>query len=376
MTTALIVGLGLNGLGVARSLKAAGIRAHAFESDSDSPFCRTNACSSSVAPLAGEGLIAALARYRATVTSDPVLFLTREDGVATVAAMRERIAGYRIAMPDRTIIAAMVNKDRFMPIAARAGLKLPETVTLAAAADIPALHALTPPFIVKPSEHVAAYQARFKKAYIFESVDEASAMVAGMIDAAGEVVAQEYVPGDDGSVFFCLGYFGTRGAMLAGFTGYKTASWPPRVGGTGGCAPAPGVHAELAALAERFFMAAGFCGMGSLEFKRHARTGDYYMIEPTAGRTDYQSEIATLNGVNLPAVQFAEQTGRPLPEMSPQSCFGWRDPGAVAAGAKVPKAGQGWRAVDAVFRIGDAGPWTAIQARRIGGRLARLARGR
>ena len=371
--SALVVGLGLNGLGVVRSLAAAGIRVHAFD-DTMGPYAATRHGTKAKAPLAGEGLVEALAAYRARLDHDPVLFLTREDGVATVAANRDRIPGYRIAMPDRDVVEAMVNKDRFMPIAARAGLSVPRTVTLRSADDLALIEKLTPPLIVKPSEHVAAYQARFKKAYVFDSAADAAPMIPDMLAAAGELVAQEYVPGDDGSVFFCLGYFSAESDMLAAYTGYKTASWPPRVGGTAGCAPAPEAHARLAAETQAFFAAARFQGMGSLEFKRHAVTGAFIMIEPTACRTDYQSELATLNGVNLPAVQFAHQMRLPLPDAQPKHRFGWRDPGAVASGAVVPKSGPGWRAVDALWRGDDPGPWLASGRNRIARKLGLAGR--
>lgn len=372
MGSALIVGLGLNGLGVARSLKAAGIAVHALDDAPASPYAATSACRVTPSALAGSGLVDALAAYRDRLDHDPVLFLTREDGVATIAAYRARIAGYLIAMPGADVVTAMVNKDRFMPIAEAAGIRVPRTVTLRSIDDIPHIDELTPPFIVKPTAHVAAYQAKFKKAYIFRSRADAQATVAGMIDAAGEVVAQDYVPGEDGSVYFTLGYFNAASDMLASFTGYKTASWPPRVGGTGGCAPAPEAHAELSALTQRFFRAAGFTGMGSLEFKRHAETGDYYMIEPTACRTDYQSELATLNGVNLPAVQFADQMGLPLPALAPRTDAGWRDSTAVASGASVPQAGAGWRAVDALWRPDDPMPWLRFQSARAARKFSRL----
>jgi predicted ATP-grasp superfamily ATP-dependent carboligase len=63
----------------------------------------------------------------------------------------------------------------------------------------------------------------------------------------------------------------------------------------------------------RFFQAAGVVGMASMEYKRDTRSGEFHMVEPTIGRTDYQEEVATLNGVNLPYAAWCSELGLPLP---------------------------------------------------------------
>src|SRR4029077_557792 len=85
--------------------------------------------------------------------------------------------------------------------------------------------------------------------------------------------------------------------------------WPPLVGGTASCVSAPAVRDELIALTDAFFERVGFVGLGSMEYKRDIRDGRFYMVEPTVGRTDYQEEVATLNGVNIPYAAYRAEIG-------------------------------------------------------------------
>ena len=54
-----------------------------------------------------------------------------------------------------------------------------------------------------------------------------------------------------------------------------------------------------------------------MEFKRDARTGEFLMIEPTVGRVDWQEEVATLNGVNIPLAAYLHEIGA---EAAPAAC--------------------------------------------------------
>jgi hypothetical protein len=49
--------------------------------------------------------------------------------------------------------------------------------------------------------------------------------------------------------------------------------------------------------------------MGSIEFKKDARTGNFLMIEPTVGRVDWQEEVATLHGANIPLAAYLYEVG-------------------------------------------------------------------
>jgi predicted ATP-grasp superfamily ATP-dependent carboligase len=124
-----------------------------------------------------------------------------------------------------------------------------------------------------------------------------------------ETVVQEWISGDDDRVAFALGYWDCRSKNLALFPGRKLRQWPPECGNTALAEPAPPEWCkELATLTAAIFDAVGYRGLGSLEYKV-SREGRLVIMEPTVGRTNYQNEVAVLNGVNLPAIAYYDAMG-------------------------------------------------------------------
>ena len=84
----------------------------------------------------------------------------------------------------------------------------------------------------------------------------------------------------------------------------------------------------------QFFREAGVVGLAGMEYKRYVGTGDFRMVEPTIGRTDYQEEVATLNGVNLPYAAYCAELGVPGFQSVPtKRLVVWRDRAADAQSA-------------------------------------------
>jgi D-aspartate ligase len=130
--------------------------------------------------------------------------------------------------------------------------------------------------------------------------------------------------------------------------------------------PAPEHHAELEPLTSAFFDAVQFTGIGSMEFKRDARTGRMVMIEPTVGRTDWQEEIATLNGVNIPLAAYLDALGAPQPSSAaPSTPVIWRD--SLPCFQSLLRTGPSRQPLDGERRARRAGvawrrddPWPAV----------------
>ncbi len=368
---AVVVGQDINALGVLRSLGAGGVTCYAFVSERFSPVgwsrhgikvpCRA---------FAGTELIEALTAFADARHGDnvqPVLFLTEERGVETVCEhLTEITRRYRYTAPAAEILRALLRKNEFQQMAERLGASIPRSLHLSSARLPEAAKFLSFPVILKPTVRNYEYARHFAKAYKCASHQELAGWVERIMPICDDLMAQEWIEGDDSDIYFCLVYRARDPLDRIAFVGQKLRSWPPRIGGTAACVAAPQFHDELSRRTFAFFDAVGFLGIGSMEFKRDRRDGEFYMVEPTVGRTDFQQEVATVNGANIPLHVFDAETGlRGEPTRYADPPVVWSDAHSVrqarvreeVAGIDLPDA----TTVDALFRWSD--PLPALQAR-------------
>ena len=367
-TPAVVLGAGVNGLGVARSLARARVPVWLLDSDPRRPEMHSRAATPlTVRSLHGETLVEELTRLAATQFSGlrPVLFLTQEESVKTVSHNRERLSAlYRFSLPTIDMVDALQHKQGFQRFAEQLGSPIPPLVHIRTPADLPAIEHLRYPVVIKPGERHTEYSRQFKKAYRAESAEDAAELIRRILPVMSDVVVQEWIEGPDSNIYFCLQYLDKRGQVAGSFTGRKIRSWPPQVGGTASCVGAPEVHDELSAITARFFQATGVIGMASMEYKRDSRSGEFRMVEPTIGRTDYQEEVATLNGINLPYAAWCSELDFPFltPAMTVRPVV-WRvqseDVQSAAAQCQPLKQGypSGSHVADALWRWSDPVPY-------------------
>ena len=366
-TSAVVLGAGINGLGVARSLARASVPVWLLDSDARRPEMRTRAATPvTVRALHGETLVEELVRLAAVQFSGlrPVLLLTQEESVKTVSHHRDQLSAlYRFSLPTVDRVDTLLHKQGFQNLAEQLGSPIPPLVHVGSLADLPAIENLRYPVVIKPGERNTEYGHQFKKAYRVDSATEGVELIRRILPVMADVVVQEWIEGPDSNIYFCLQYLGKQGQVAASFTGRKIRSWPPQVGGTASCVAAPEAHEELAAMTTQFFQAAGVIGMASMEYKRDSRSGEFRMVEPTVGRTDYQEEVATLNGVNLPYAAWCSELDLPFSQavMKGRPVV-WRvrseDMQSAAAQSQPFKQGypHGSHVVDALWRWRDPMP--------------------
>lgn len=363
---AVVVGEGINALGVLRSLARGGVDTFAVIVDRASPVGWSRYGTKIQVPgLGGTDLTAALLQWARKIGSPalrPVLFLTEERGVEAVAARRdEMLAHFRFTTPPGEVLGALMHKERFQRTAEACGARIPRSIHLDGPVSAGNLASLRFPVILKPAARNYEYARHFAKAYRCESAAQVVELVARIVPVCADLIVQEWIEGADSDIYFCLVYIGRSPGERIAFTGRKLRSWPPRVGGTASCVAAPEVHDVLAAETFAFFDAVGFSGLGSMEFKRDRRDSRFYMVEPTVGRTDFQQEVATVNGVNIPLCVFRWENGEPAdPGQVRVPPVAWFDRDAVTR-ARQREAGAGidWmtpHAVEALFRWTDPVP--------------------
>ena len=328
MTPAVVIGGDVNSLGVVRSLGPAGIPVFVADTTTRSPAMRSRyARPRPVRALEGAALVEDLIGLGAGFAEPPLLLLTADRTVRTVSRHRDRLSRwYRIPLPAHRCIETLLHKAGFQSVAEAHGFPVPRAHVLRAEEDLAKLAALAYPAIVKPGSTDLIARCKVPRVLRLDSAEQAMRTCRGLLAQAPDLIVQEWVDGPDCDIFFCLQLRGD-GATLCSFTGRKLHCWPPRIGNTASCTAASSdIAVELDAITTRFFDAAGVeDGPCSMEFKRERRSGRFVMIEPTIGRTDWQEEVATLYGVNIPLAAYCHAFSLPLPMTGSNRRFVWRD---------------------------------------------------
>lgn len=354
---AVVVGGSLNGLGVVRSLSHARMPVFVLDTTRRCPAAWSRSCHFVRTPrLTGESLIQALQSLATELINRPVLILTSDEAVTTVSEYRDQIAPhYRVSLPAREMVNALADKAAFQSLAEREGFAVPRGAVVQSESDLRRIRELVPPLIIKPADKILVLNDIVERAVRADTTAEAEASAARMLCHAPRLIVQEWVDGPDTEIFFTLFVSDRDSRMIAMFAGRKIACSPPAVGSTAICVAAPEVDSTLRALTSRFVAQTEYQGLGSLEFKRDAGSGEFLIIEPTVGRTDWQEEIATLCGVNLPLLAYLCSVGLPqLPSSHPTKTAAWRS----SKEFRTPSFpdGQRMRIVDGYLRWSDPLP--------------------
>jgi predicted ATP-grasp superfamily ATP-dependent carboligase len=345
-----------------RSLGQAGVPVIVVDREVTAPALHSRYARKMVMPeLSGRSFVQNLLALQAGLQFRPVLFLTSDEAALTVSEYRAELQrSYRVSLPSHDSLAALMRKSGFQKFAVEHGFPIPRSVRIRSANDLAKLAGLKFPAVIKPSVKTEDYLIhQFERGYPVSSREKADSIIGRILAVLPDLIVQEWIDGPDSAIYFCLMYRGSDGPV-ASFTGRKLSIWPPGVGTTASCMAAPEAHDELHRLTEAFFAAASFVGMGSMEYKRDVRTGEFFMIEPTVGRVDWQEEVATLNGVNIPFAAYLHEIGAEVPATMPGARVIWRDRARHWKATRVNPAAAVWlpgtRVRDAYWRLTDPLP--------------------
>jgi len=354
---AVVVGGSLNALGVARSLARGRVPVVVLDTTRHCPAAWSRYCSFRRVPsLEGEPLIDVLVRLASDLACRPVLILTHDGSVQAVSAFRQRLEPhYRIDLPPAAMVEALADKTRFHELAQEKGFAVPRSRTVRSVVDLDGIGELTPPLILKPADKTRVLAGLVERIVSADSILQARAAAVQMLGRVPALIVQEWVEGPDTEIFFALFSCDGDGKVMGIFPGRKLVCSPPAFGSTAVCIAAPEAAGELRYETQRFVELIGYKGLGSLEFKRDTRSGRLLIIEPTVGRSDWQEEIATLCGVNLPLMAYRAALGTSVPDDEVALAPGaWRSERQFrVARSLLP---HGTRVVDGYFRWSDPVP--------------------
>lgn len=352
-----VVGGSLNGLGVVRSLSSGGMPITVVESTRRCPAAWSKHCRFvSVPSLEGRDLVDGLKKIATEMGQKPVLILTDDRAVETVSKFRDELSeDFLFHMPSADRVDQLADKTLFHSLAEQAGLPVPRSTIISNSSDIEKLTNLTFPVVIKPANKSLALNGQVAGTSRAETLEIGRELAKEMLAQAGSLIAQEWIVGPDTEIYFTLFVCDANSQLTALFSGRKVVCNPPNVGNTAVCVSADEHADELKAHTEKFISLVRYQGIGSMEYKRDTRTGRFTIVEPTVGRTDWQEEIATLCGVNIPLIAYQSVLGQASAfEPSAVLPFAWRSSNIF----KAPKGEitQGTEIIDGYFRANDLMP--------------------
>jgi D-aspartate ligase len=318
---AVILGFELNGLGVARALSRHGVKCIGVAGPSLHPAWKTNTCQVVSCPdWSRDAVLQRLVEIGRAHRRKLPLLITKEVPVRWISEARDELASwYEFALPEKPVVDALLDKAAFARLSAREGWPIPRTWRIHSKTDLlGALDDVPFPCILKPETHTDFFGDRSpSKAFKLSTANELVRTYEMAAQWTDGFVLQEWVRGGDDRIAFCLTYVGRDGSPQALFAGRKLRQFPPECGNTALCEPAPPAWRDpLCSLTETIWRSVGFKGLGSIEYKMRLESDEPVIMEPTVGRTNYQNEVAVLNGVNIPLIAYCDLAGLPLPTMS------------------------------------------------------------
>lgn len=251
------------------------------------------------------------------------LFYGDDDNLGIVQDFRAALAArYTFILNDAPLARALHSKALFQALGERRGLPLPRRL------DWETLEAFDGPVLVKPQMKTdwgssPVYEKLFAgagKARIFSS-GRAATQNTQVQRLVGELAFQEYVPGDDRSLWSFHGFADEKGELLASFIGRKIRTYPALTGDSSYLELA---HDDaLAALGREIVAKLRLKGPFKIDFKRHATNGRFYLLEINA-RSNLWHYLGAKNGVNLAAIAYDYLTrGERPPALTARTTYRW-----------------------------------------------------
>lgn len=355
----------MDGLGIAHSLGPFGVPVVIADTDPYRPGLHSRYVRAyRLHSLSGPELIEDLLAIHTQIRTRAILFPTTDMQVQAISEHRNRLcAAFRLHLPHPACLVKLMHKAAFQCEAERLGFPIPKAICIRNEEDLAKLKKIRFPAVIKPGDKALFFANKAMRNRKVNSREEAENICREVLPNAPDLITQEWIEGSEHDIYFCLQYRGANGETVCSFVGRKLRCWPPETGSTASCIAAPEVAKPLERMTTAFFNKTCVVGMCSMEFKRDARNGEFFMVEPTIGRTDWQEEIATLNGVNIPLAAYRYEIGLPGPALSlPRRPIPWMYPPSFwRAIVSTRSFRDGWRSIrrakSAYFNFGDPLPF-------------------
>ncbi|MFT6735472.1 MAG: D-aspartate ligase [Polaribacter sp.] len=311
---AIVLGLGVNGLAVVRSLGEKSLRVAGIYHDKNNELGIHSRYLKKIEKISvsytkDELLTACL---KLVETKEPaqkkaVIFCTSDSFAATISKHQSLFEQhFIITTPDKDMYWHFVAKQPTADICTTNNFPIPKTIYCTEKYQllIKAQH-LTYPLIIKPN---LTFGDEFPgKNLIVHTKDELGKFISDYPQLETEVVVQEIVPSGDGKIYLVTTYSDKAGKVRIAYSGKKIRQYLPDYGVT--CFGVSESNKHLKQITIQFLEAINYTGYATLEFAYDEKNKRFYFIELNI-RSFYHNQLfkdASLD-INYLAYQLEAQT--------------------------------------------------------------------
>ena len=323
---AVVLGAGVNLIEVVRSLALAGLTGAVVTGAHDA--ARLSRYATAVTtwewtdPCASRrdgALVERLVAYARTQPAPPPLLFTSDEALLFACRHRDDLApAFRFAIAEAGSVEAMADKGRFAVLAERLKLCVPPTRVLEPPLGSPPvdLPGTGFPLVVKPYRRDARWHELVntaQKAVRVCTGGELAALWPRLAGLDAPIVLQASVPGPESRLESYHVYVDEAGRIAAEFAGRKIRTLPAAYGHTTALTITD--TADVIDQGRTVVRSLGLRGVAKVDFKR-APGGDLFVLEVNP-RFQLWHHAGARAGVNIPALVYADLTGRPRPRTGP-----------------------------------------------------------
>ena len=310
---ALVLGLGINGLAVVRSLGEQGLKVAGVFNDRKSELGIHSKYLSGSHVFDSKKSPGELFRICKKLTGDsgerPVIICTTDLFSELVASHTELFeSSFILTTPDKDLYWRFLYKQPTAQICMDNHLKIPMTVFVKEDECLfSACENMNYPAIIKPD---LTYEETFPgKVVVVNDRQELNKFISKYSHLQSKVVIQEVIPSGDGKLYIVSTFSDKDGRVKSIYTGKKLRSYLPDFGVT-----CYGVSCEietLKSISEKFLNDISYTGFADLEFAYNEETDEYYFIELNI-RTSYLNQLYKDSGINLNYIGYLASKGLPF----------------------------------------------------------------
>jgi D-aspartate ligase len=313
---ALVIGVDVSALNVIRSLGGHGIEVYTMGRDTSdygaaSRYAKFVLCDD----LTDEKkVISKLLEISRNLGRKMVLFCTSDLHVLHVSRNREVLKPFfEFVLPAHEVIETLMDKKNFNDFANRHGFSVPQTFFSKNSTDFQKVASSLPyPCVIKPLYRTIFWSLCVppeKKVMKADSPQDLRQKLSDLRALDIPLIFQEWIPGGDQQVYFCLAYIDRYSKPLALLAGRKLRQYPSLTGVTS-LAESIG-NQKLTETTLKILSTAGCIGLCSVEYKYDTSDNSFRITEPTVGRVDLQEGISTHAGLDIPFIAYQDAIGVP-----------------------------------------------------------------